>query len=40
MITDRKEIESVLQIGEKILLDHPELYGYCDGKWGALVSYR
>ena len=26
MITDRKEIESVLQIGEKILLDHPELY--------------
>ncbi|MCX4343385.1 MAG: hypothetical protein OSJ53_05795 [Kineothrix sp.] len=26
MITDKKEIESVLQIGEKILLDHPELY--------------
>ena len=26
MITDREEIESVLQIGEKILLDHPELY--------------
>ena len=26
MITDREEIESVLQIGEKILLDYPELY--------------
>lgn len=26
MITVKKEIESVLQIGEKILLDHPELY--------------
>ena len=26
MITDREEIASVLQIGEKILLDHPELY--------------
>ncbi len=26
MITDREAIESVLQIGEKILLDHPELY--------------
>lgn len=26
MITDKEEIESVLQIGEKILLEHPELY--------------
>ncbi len=26
MITDREEIKSVLQIGKKILLDHPELY--------------
>ena len=26
MIDDREEIESVLQAGERILLEHPELY--------------